>query len=181
MSTEYPGVEHGIKTLQILYHKGRLPEGEAEVQGERPTARTVRLLYEGAHESIVTAKMMEERLRTGSELMGETLTLMEAAAGHKAVFKDTVYKIRELVETNPDFGRELRDILCPVRAVIRSDESEMREDDEYERDLHRPAGRGVGGVGGVSDVGSSKAGGGNMKGHAGNADNGSQLSVKRKR
>jgi hypothetical protein len=143
MSLVYPGSTQGITSLKLLYHVGDAPVGDVDVPGERATARAARLLHEGAHESLVTAKLMEERLRTGAEMMETTLNLMTEAAAHKSKFMDAVYKIRELVEDNPDFQGELRDVLAPVRAVIRADEDGVNEDDEYEGLVHRPAGGGV--------------------------------------
>jgi hypothetical protein len=143
MSLVYPGSTQGITSLKLLYHVGDAPVGDVDVPGERATARAARLLHEGAHESLVTAKLMEERLRTGAEMMETTLNLMTEAAAHKSKFMDAVYKIRELVEDNPDFQGELRDVLAPVRAVIRADEDGVDEDDEYEGLVHRPAGGGV--------------------------------------
>lgn len=143
MSLVYPGSTQGITSLKLLYHVGDAPVGDVDVPGERATARAARLLHEGAHESLVTAKLMEERLRTGAEMMETTLNLMTEAAAHKSKFMDAVYKIRELVEDNPDFEGELRDVLAPVRAVIRADEDGVNEDDEYEGLVHRPAGGGV--------------------------------------
>jgi hypothetical protein len=143
MSLVYPGSTQGITSLKLLYHVGDAPVGDVDVPGERATARAARLLHEGAHESLVTAKLMEERLRTGAEMMETTLSLMTEAAAHKSKFMDAVYKIRELVEDNPDFEGELRDVLAPVRAVIRADEDGVNEDDEYEGLVHRPAGGGV--------------------------------------
>ena len=143
MSLVYPGSTQGITSLKLLYHVGDAPVGDVDVPGERATARAARLLHEGAHESLVTAKLMEERLRTGAEMMETTLSLMTEAAAHKSKFMDAVYKIRELVEDNPDFQGELRDVLAPVRAVIRADEDGVDEDDEYEGLVHRPAAGGV--------------------------------------
>jgi len=85
--------------------------------------------------------------------------LMTLAASHKAKFKDAVYEIRDLVKTNPDFGRELREVLGPVRAIIRTTESDMLEDDEYEVNIRRlddghSAAAHAGGAGGI---GSGKA------------------------
>jgi len=85
----------------------------------------------------VTATMMEERLETGGMLMEQTLGLMTAATEHKINFKNAVYKIRELARKHPDLGNELREILGPVRAIIRTYEDDVREDDDFESSLLR--------------------------------------------
>jgi len=140
----YPGSQDDITKNSSLYKLDDPPVGNVYVDGERPTATTVRLHHEGAHESLVTAKLMEERLKNCASMMQSTLYLMTQAAEHKSKFKEAVYKIRELVQTNPDFGRELRDVLAPVRAVIRSEQDEVDEDDKYERNYYRPVDGGGG-------------------------------------
>jgi len=140
----YPGSQEGITSQSALYNLDNPPVGNVYVHGERPTATTVRLHHEGAHESLVTAKLMQERLKNCASRMESTLKMMTEAAQHKSKFKEAVYKIRELVQKNPDFGRELRDVLAPVRTVIRSDKDEVDEDDEYERLSYRPVDGGGG-------------------------------------
>jgi len=126
--------------LQRLPQDRVYPHGNSEhrdLLGESEAAKATRLLYEGAHESHVTATMMEERLETGGMLMEKTLGLMTAAAEHKINFKNAVYKIRELAQKHPDLGNELREILGPVRAIIRTYEDDVREDDDFESSLLR--------------------------------------------
>ena len=128
----YPGSEYGIKDLEKQPILGKPAIGDKlESPGERAVAKETRLLYEGAHESRMSAMKMDERLDIGGNLMEQTLGLMKSAAGHKTRFKNAVYEIRELVEANPDFGREVREILCPVRAIIRGDQVDVMEDDMY--------------------------------------------------
>jgi hypothetical protein len=143
----YPGSDKGVKDLKQQPFLGKRAIGDQlESPGERAVAKDTRLLYEGAHESHMTAVKMEERLETGSALMEQTLHLMTLAASHKAKFKDAVYEIRDLLKTNPDFGRELREVLGPVRAIIRTKESDVLEDDKYEDNIRRLDVR-VGGIG----------------------------------
>ena len=85
---------------------------------------------------------MEERLDSSASMMASTLLAMTKAAEHKSKFKETVYKIRELVKKNPDFGNELREVLAPVRAVIRSTHEEVQEDDMHQRLYYRPGDEG---------------------------------------
>jgi len=139
--TVYPGSYGAITPLkQKQQSAGANPRGNSDhpdLLGESEAAKATRLLYEGAHESHVTATMMEERLETGGMLMEQTLVLMTAAAEHKIHFKNAVYKIRELAEKHPDLGNELREILGPVRAIIRTYEDDVREDDDFESSLLR--------------------------------------------
>ena len=138
MQSEYPLSNTDITSVRVLSSLHTLPVADVYVPGERPTARTTRLLHEGARESCITARLIEERLDRSVEMMATTLKVMKEAAEHKSNFKQVVYEIRELVKTNPDFGREVRDVLAPVRAVIRSNKDEVNEDDMYERLHYRP-------------------------------------------
>jgi len=162
---DYPGSDKGVKNLRKQPYLGMGALGDQlQSPGERAVAKDTRLLYEGAHESHVTATMMEERLETGSLLMEQTLELMATAAVHKSRFKHAVYKIRDLVKTNPDFGRELREVLDPVRAIIRTYEDDIREDDKYESSLpclHDGDGQAASAGGG--DAGNARAVGGKFK------------------
>jgi len=151
--TVYPGSYGAIAPLKQRQYAGKNPRGEnsddPELLGESEAAKATRLLYEGAHESHVTATMMEERLETGAMLMEQTLELMTAAAVHKSHFKNAVYKIRQLAEKHPDFGNELREILGPVRAIIRTYKDDVREDDDFESSLLRPRDNDGAAAGGV--------------------------------
>jgi hypothetical protein len=138
--TVYPGSYGAIAPLKQKKWVGVNPLGNSDhpdLLGESEAAKATRLLYEGAHESHVTATMMEERLETGGMLMEKTLVLMTAAAEHKIQFKNAVYKIRELAEKHPDLRNELREILGPVRAIIRTYKDDVREDDDFESSLLR--------------------------------------------
>ena len=138
MQSEYPLSNTDITSVRVLSSLHTLPVGDVDVPGERPMASTARLLHDGARESSITARLMEERLDNSASMMASTLLAMTKAAEHKSRFKQTVLKIRELVNKYPDIGRELRDVLAPVRAVIRSNQDEVHEDDMYERLFYRP-------------------------------------------
>ena len=138
MQQEYPLSHEDIVDVRNLHPLHQAAVGGVDVPGERPMASTARLLHDGARESSITARLMEERLDSSASMMASTLLAMTKAAEHKSKFKETVYKIRELVKKNPDFGNELREVLAPVRAVIRSNQDEVHEDDMYERLFYRP-------------------------------------------